>query len=117
MSGLPRASGLWRSVVLWPLGAAVAYYLCLRFLAPQGFFYCERTAETLPWIAGEDLNAWGAVGVGLIVVATLGVGRKAFGSAASGWGRAVPIVFGLALAAFLVTLAFLVTWLDHSCGE
>jgi len=116
MSGLLRASGLWRSVVLWPLGAAVAYYLCLRLLAPQDF-YCERTAETLPWIAGEDLNAWGAVGVGMIVVAALGVGREAFGSAATGWGRVLLIVFGLALAVLLVTLAFLVPWIDHSCGE
>jgi hypothetical protein len=110
-----RAGRLWTAALVAPLGAGFLYYACLRLIAPQDF-YCERTAETFPWWEGAGLNLWGAIGMGLIVatgVAPLLVRR----TENAAWLRAAAGATSLLLAGAAVTIAYLIPYLDHSCGE
>jgi hypothetical protein len=111
-----RSDRLWIPVLLWPLAAGSVFFVCLRVIAPQDS-YCDSTASTFPWYAGAGLNIWGGVGLGLIVAAGMGVAAMTRGSGASSRLRGLVILIAFAFGAALVSLAYLVPYLDHSCGE
>ena len=107
---------VWRVALASPLAAGVVYFLTLRLIAPQDA-YCDRTAQTFPWYGGADLNGWGAIGLGLIALAGAVVLVESRRSGLTRSHRALAAVAALAIAAALVSVAYLVPYIHYWCGE